>query len=571
MRLIKKLIVFFIVNSMLIASENYEENQYISEWLGNKSKNKKEKQKIIPYIQFKDIKLENLFDYLSSRYDVNIVLEEPMLRFYTTSLRLKNTTIEEVIKIVVKEYNLHFIKKNKTYYISTRLKYHTENYNAQEYITEHIKIQYASVTDITMLLKDIMQGTAVIRTTAENKPYSGLFDATPKLMEGKEIEDSGDSSIVPENENVSLSSDSVNIDDKIIKDGIMLKEYDDSVPKSIIYIVPFLNENMIYLISQNQNLIDKAKKHIKEVDQPIKEVLIQGKIINVNIGDEFESAFDFISKSSDVATPSANSIVNMGNVQYTFLDSLTSTNIKILQRDGKAKTMASPMLLTANRNKATLNLTEELSIIKGWTAGTVTQVDGGGAVTTPSTPVYATENIGTMFEIVPFINTGGEILLKIRITISTLKPKSQQMLVPNGTGGFDNKTFDAISKTSIDTTLVTKNGRGIVLGGLINEIIEKQEDKVPLLGDIPGLGFFFKEITDVTKKSETVVVLTPYLVDIKKHNSHEMMDSVRNDIEKDHNLLKDDEAKLDSTKIIDNVLDKDTLEIKKELKLDNEK
>ncbi len=525
------------------------------------------KEEKISFIQFKKITLENLFDYLSSRYDVNIVLEEPMLRYYTTSLRLKKVTIEDILNIVTKEHNLHYQKKGQTYHISSLKKYHSYNYNEQNYITRSVKIQYASIIDVMFLLKDVMQGTAVIRTNTLNKPYSGLFDATPKTSGATTIEENGDDGVFPTIEDAEGSGSDTpkKIDTKMLegmRGGIVMADDEEMLPGRIVYIVPFFNENLIYLISKDKDLIDKAKSYIVEVDQPIKEVVIQGKIISVNIGDEFNSAFDFISQSSDIKTPVASSLAAVGNAQYAFVDSLTSVKIEILQKEGKAKTIASPMLITANRNKAKLDLTEETSILKGWTAGQTIPVEGSAPIVVKPAPIYITNDIGTKFEIIPFINADDEILLKIKITISTVKPGSQNMLVPDEHGKYSLQKFDGVNETTIETTLITKNGQGIILGGLINEIIEKYESKVPILGDIPGLGFFFKDIKDVTKKSETVVILTPYIVDIKNHNAQKMVDNLKDDIKKDHNILKDDEVKLDSKKIIDNVLDRDTLEIK---------
>ncbi|WP_321778163.1 FecR domain-containing protein [Sulfurimonas sp.] len=530
------------------------------------------KEEKISFIQFKKITLENLFDYLSSRYDVNIVLEEPMLRYYTTSLRLKKVTIEDILKIVTKEHNLHYMKKNQTYHISSRKKYHADNYNEQNYTTRSVKIQYASIIDVVLLLKDVMHGTVVVRSNTENKPYSGLFDASPKLETWK-FEDSGENNMLPQPESAGGSSSSdtpKQIDtDKLEKMSgkIIIADEDKVLPSRLLYVVPFINENIIYLISKDKDLIDKAKGYILEVDQPIKEVLIQGKIISVDIGDEFTSAFDFITQSSDVSTPVANSMISAGNVQYSFLNSLTSANIEILQTDNKAKTIASPMLLATNRTTAKLDLIEEVSILKGWTAGSVSQggTGGGGNVVIQPTPIYKTEKIGTSFQLIPSINDDGRILLKIRIETSTVKPGSQNMLVAQADGSFKPEKFDGVNVNVIETTLITKHGQGIVLGGLINESIKKIESKVPILGDIPGLGFFFKDVEDVEKKSETIVILTPYIVDLNNQTTQEMLDAVKDDIKKDHNILKDDEVKLDSKKIIDNVLDRDTLEINKDL------
>ena len=526
----------------------------------------------INFIQFKQISLENLFDYLSARYNVNIIIEEPMIRYYTSSIRLKDVTVEEVIAIAAKEYDLHYRKKDGNFYVSTRKKYHQQNYNTQKYTTRSVKIEYASITDVISLLKDVMHGTVVIRSSTQNDPYKNLFNGSPNLEKidaksaSKQSGGSIDEGIFPSAENAQGdNSQNSNQVGGMGMTGAMnpmammsMMGVQEQIPDKILYVVPFVNENMIYLLSKDEELIKEAQHYIMEVDQPIKEVLIQGKIINIGIDDGFSSFFEFNRRSRDLEGLSANpiSVVNIGNLQYSFLDSLTNMNIEILQNEGKAKTIASPMLLTANRNRATLDLVEDVSIIKGWTAGTVTQVEGGGAVSVPPTPEYETENIGTQFEIIPYINGDDEILLKIKITVSTLKPGSQQILVPNASGSYETKQLDGVSRTTIETTLITSHGKGIILGGLINEKISKEENKVPILGDIPILGFPFKDIKDVTSKSETVVVLTPFITDLKNPDAKKMLSKTKKSLKDEHNIL-DDNTTVTGVKLLDNVLNVD--------------
>lgn len=522
----------------------------------------------IDFIQFKQISLESLFDYLSARYGINIIIEEPTVRYYKTSLRLRNVSVEEVIDVVTQELRLHYEKKENGYYISTRRKYHEENYNSQDYITRAVHLQYASITDVLTLLKDVMNGTAIIRDTSENIPYRNLFDATPTL-EAIDADDSTSESgsettqeAVPDEinqDNIYDPNTATQEDEQaevLAKLGIQMQ---DSMAKSLVYVIPFANENIIYLLSKDESLIKKAQSYITEVDQPIKEVLIQGKIINVTLDDGFSSFFEFNRRSSKIKNQSENpnSVVSIGNLQYTFLDSLTNMNIELLQKDGKAKTIASPMLLTANRNKATLDLVEEMSIIRGWTAGQVTQIDGGGAISIPPSPQYTIENIGTEFEIIPYINADDKILLKIKITIATLKPGSQQMLVPSADGSYSTQDLDGVSKTTIETTLVTSNGQGIVLGGLINESTSKQESKVPILGDIPILGFPFKNINDVTTKSETVVILTPYITDMHKPSAAKTVHNIQKSIQEDGTILNSVKKPVTGVKLLNNVFNTD--------------
>jgi type II secretory pathway component GspD/PulD (secretin) len=517
-----------------------------------------EPQERMEYLKFSDITLGSLFDYLSERSGTNIVIE-PQLREYRTSLRLKEVSLEEVIGVVAEKFHLAWTKNDRGYTIQTRRKLHEENYYQQNFRKRSVRVNYAPLTEAVKLLKDLMHGTAVVRSSGSGKSYANLFDATPDLA-APEGQDSGGSSqsgdaIFPEQSGSESSVGGSAMRGAGGQGGSFAQQ--EALPGRMLYIVPYFDENLIYLLSADEGLIDEAEAYIAEIDKPLKEVLIQGKIIEIGIDDGFTSFFDFSRRSSslEASYEMPASVVSVGNLQYTFLDSLTNLSIEMLQNEGKAKTIASPMLLTANRTAATLDLVREVSIIRGWTPGETTQVEGT-AVTRQPSPVYSSERIGTEFKIVPYINSEDEILLKITIGISTLQPGSQQILVPTADGGYDAKQLDGVSETKIETTLVTKNGRGIVLGGLISESVSKQESKVPILGDIPILGFPFKDIQDVTEKKETVVILTPVITDMRRPDSQGTYEKLRENIEKERRIMGKTEAEPIENKLVNNLLGK---------------
>ena len=79
--------------------------------------------------------------------------------------------------------------------------------------------------------------------------------------------------------------------------------------------------------------------------------------------------------------------------------------------------------------------------------------------------------------------------------------------VPTGTG-------DAVSinAQSITTQVLVNNGETLVLGGIYQQTIKSDVSKVPLLGDIPGLGYLFKKTTSENKKRELLIFVTPRIV-----------------------------------------------------------
>src|SRR5262249_21228095 len=70
----------------------------------------------------------------------------------------------------------------------------------------------------------------------------------------------------------------------------------------------------------------------------------------------------------------------------------------------------------------------------------------------------------------------------------------------------------ATSKRQVKTEVVVKDQQTAVLGGLMKDRLTSSETKVPLLGDIPVLGYFFKQTTKRVEKTNLLVFLTPYVI-----------------------------------------------------------
>jgi general secretion pathway protein D len=76
----------------------------------------------------------------------------------------------------------------------------------------------------------------------------------------------------------------------------------------------------------------------------------------------------------------------------------------------------------------------------------------------------------------------------------------------------NNTTYPVINMISADTVVVTPNNQTVVIGGLMQNQKTETENKVPLLGDIPLLGYAFKYKTSNNQKTELIIFLTPHIV-----------------------------------------------------------
>jgi general secretion pathway protein D len=125
---------------------------------------------------------------------------------------------------------------------------------------------------------------------------------------------------------------------------------------------------------------------------------------------------------------------------------------------------------------------------------------------------YSYKNVGVILEVTPHINSSGDVALKIRAESSTV--------------GITYSDGLAIDTRNFRTDMTAKTGQTVVLGGIIQKQISETIRKVPVLGDIPGLGYLFKKKDKSSKEVELMVFLRPRVV-----LNPEQAQEVRHDVE----------------------------------------
>ncbi len=114
-------------------------------------------------------------------------------------------------------------------------------------------------------------------------------------------------------------------------------------------------------------------------------------------------------------------------------------------------------------------------------------------------------DVGIRLRLTPQISEGNMVRLDIYEEVSDIIPSSPAVGDPQLVG-------PTISIRSASTTVVVKDGRTVVIGGLISDDTTRSENKVPLLGDIPVLGNFFRSREDETRKINLLIFLTPHII-----------------------------------------------------------
>jgi general secretion pathway protein D len=203
-----------------------------------------------------------------------------------------------------------------------------------------------------------------------------------------------------------------------------------------------------------------------------------------------------ISADNDTPIPPLKSNVSIGAGRVS---SDNSTNfvglVQALASDANTNILSTPTLITLDNEEAEIIIGENVPFI----TGSFTSTGAGDSATNPFQTIQR-EDVGLTLKVKPQINEGDALKLNIEQEISSL--------AESVVGASDLIT----NKRSIKTTVMVDDGAVVVLGGLIeNQVIETKQ-KVPLLGDIPLLGFMFSSTGSKVNRTNLMVFIHPVIL-----------------------------------------------------------
>jgi general secretion pathway protein D len=140
------------------------------------------------------------------------------------------------------------------------------------------------------------------------------------------------------------------------------------------------------------------------------------------------------------------------------------------------------------------------------------QTGAAAATETYNNEVVKSVFAGILLDITPQITDDGAVILKINPSISSVKSEV------NNNGGVRRLPPDLLKK-QISSVVKLQDGEKIVLGGLISSRQGTGSYKVPILGNIPILGYAFKQDTVTETREELVIIITPHIVNGKNKTS----------------------------------------------------
>ncbi|HEY5807575.1 MAG TPA: hypothetical protein VIT67_06390, partial [Povalibacter sp.] len=179
-----------------------------------------------------------------------------------------------------------------------------------------------------------------------------------------------------------------------------------------------------------------------------------------------------------------------GALALTFLDSdfIVDLELSAAQAEGRGEIVSQPTLVTANQREASIEQGVEIPYQESSSSGATTTTFKKAVLSLKVTPQITPDN---------------------RVILDLVVAKdSVGQVVPSATGGF----VPSIDTREITTQVLVNDGQTVVLGGILETERRDAENKVPWLGDIPGLGHLFKSTTKTDNKDELLIFVTPRIL-----------------------------------------------------------
>ncbi len=179
--------------------------------------------------------------------------------------------------------------------------------------------------------------------------------------------------------------------------------------------------------------------------------------------------------------PGLGQVLNLGMLAK-FLESQTNANI-----------LSTPNLLTLDNEEAKIIIGQNVPFITGSYAQT------GSSTTASPFQTIERKDVGLTLRIKPQISEGATVKLQVYQEVSSVQ-------------NLNNAAGVITNKRSLESSVLVEEGQIVVLGGLIQDSVSIGEDKVPLLGDIPWLGSFFRHETRRSSKTNLMIFIRPYIL-----------------------------------------------------------
>ncbi len=450
-------------------------------------------------LELRDMDIIDTLKFIALKGNINIIANKEITG--KVNLFLKNVTIKEALEMVLAANNLAYEKRGEIFYVMPESEYkqlHGQNFQDTKQV-KVFKLKYAKPESIFKALEVLKSemGKVVID---EESGMVIVTDTVEKLVEIEKVVLGMDQPLLTKTFSLQYAkADEVK--------NILVNRLDNKKTGSI----NVDSKNNQVIITAFSQRMKEAEDLIVSLDKKTKQVLLEAKVIKVILKDNFDMGVDwdkvwleaskhglnFASNFSLPTTITDYFKVGVGN------DSVTGHNysgiVKILQEFGETRNLSSPSIAVIDGQEAKIHV--------GRTEAYVTTTLSTGSTTSATAAQVTFLDVGVQLVVTPTINDQGFVTMKIKPEISNVDSNLSYQIAADVTN-----SVPLVARTSAETTVMVKDGRTIVIGGLRKDEKIKTVDKMPFLGDIPILGVAFRKTSDDLEKTEIVVFITPKII-----------------------------------------------------------
>ena len=314
------------------------------------------------------------------------------------------------------------------------------------------------------------------------------------------------------------------------------------------------NSSIAFHTKTNKLIVKNTPDNLRRMDALLKEidiqtplVLIEAKILEISMNAVEELGFDWtltylntntnqrftfgnlpVSNLYRPSSEANNKLINNMNILPNFgSDNQFNLflSVRAIDRTDRAEVISSPRLLTTSGQEASLNVDQQRYFPDSWDDPEVTIINGTSYTYNPPVPDFEEQAVGTIFKVTPTVSPNNyTIIVKMNTDISKMTGWSNydySIII----GGLMNSPADTtignvtpkmkmpeFSRRVVDTSVKIYDGETVVIGGILEDMATKKDDKWPFLGDVPMLGRLFTDSFSKSQKTNLLIFVTSRLM-----------------------------------------------------------
>jgi type II secretion system protein D len=292
------------------------------------------------------------------------------------------------------------------------------------------------------------------------------------------------------------------------------------------------------LIGTSPRAYQRTMEMIHSLDRPEPQVMISVLIAEVSLTDDLDLGVEIAGQQlnfTENSTVGPNGVIKgsqfdwvtgsdlgaiglgLGGFNFTVTGEDFAFLFRALQANSRLEVLSRPVLMVRNGDEGKITIADQVPIVES------SQINDTGSTNSS----IGREDVGIVLTATPHISPDGYVTIALVQEISNIGESIQL------TEGVASPIF---ATREVETNVTVRDGETVVIGGLIQSIDASSENKIPILGDLPWIGWLFRTTSRSTRKTELLVVLTVdilrtdedvYDMSIEQRDKFVLPDSIR--------------------------------------------